>query len=166
MFLSRHGEVVGQKHKDKMDILEKGRRSENLDMRLNRLMLGEDLPLFLQEFAVEWQEGRMKKLGKEDSGNQSAKLDHKKEDKMNQESVKIEGVLKKNVKRLGKQEKRVHSRDLKEFVKKMIKVVKEQIKEDILEQMVADKVESWHMKNLSEFGKDDNKDEETPSFYK
>ena len=158
MFLSRHNGGVGQKHLDKMEILEKEKRSENLDMRLNRLMLGEDLPLFLQEFAVEWQEGRMKKLGKEEPGNQTAKQDHKKEDKMNQESVKIEGVLKKNVKRLGKQENRVHSRDLKEFVK-------EQIKEEILEQMVADKVESWHMKNLSEFGEEDE-DEETPSFYK
>ena len=116
MFLSRHGEVVGQKHKDKMDILEKGRRSENLDMRLNRLMLGEDLPLFLQEFAVEWQEGRRKKLGKAELGNLSAKQDHKKEDRMNQESVKIEGVLKKNVKRLGKHEKGVHNRDLKESI--------------------------------------------------
>ena len=166
MFLSRHGGDLGEKHKDKLDILENGKSKENLDMRLNRLMLGEDLPLFLQEFAVEWQEGRMKKLGKEDPGSYSAKQDHKKEGLMIQKSVKVEGVLKKNVKRLGKQEKRVHSRDLKEFVKKMIKVVKEQIREDILEQMVADKVESWHRKNLSELGEVDNEDEETPSIYK
>ena len=133
-----------------MDISEEGKRTENLDMRLNRLMLGEDLPLFLQEFAVEWQEGRMKKLGKEVPENQSA--DHKKEGLMKQVSVKDDGVLKKNLKRLGKEEKKVNSRDLKKFVMKMIKVVKEQIREDILEQMVADKVESWHMKNLSGFG--------------
>ena len=88
----------------------------------------------------------MKKLGE----NQSA--DHKKQGLMNQVSVKDDGVLKKNVKRLGKEEKKVNSRDLKKFVMKMIKVVKEQIREDILEQMVADKVESWHMKNLSGFG--------------
>ena len=31
------------------DLKEEGMRSENLDARLNRLMLGEDLPLFLQE---------------------------------------------------------------------------------------------------------------------
>jgi hypothetical protein len=47
MFLSRHGGDVGEKLTDKLDILENGKRTENLDMRLNRLMLGEDLPLFL-----------------------------------------------------------------------------------------------------------------------
>ena len=44
--------------------------------------------------------------------------------------------------------------------------MKEQIREDILEQMVADKVENWDMKNLSELGEMDNEDEETPSIYK
>ena len=44
--------------------------------------------------------------------------------------------------------------------------LKEQIREDILEQMVADKVENWDMKNLSELGEMDNEDEETPSIYK
>ena len=129
--------------KDAKEVQMEEKRKENLDMRLNRMMLGDDLPLFLQEFAVEWQEGKRKK-GKGESRDKSVTGELKEEE---DEEVSIERVglgLKKNLKRLiGVNDKSLNSRNLKELATKMFMIVKKQVKEDILDKIIADQVDSW-----------------------
>eukprot|EP00092_Neocalanus_flemingeri_P098424 GFUD01125502.1.p1 GENE.GFUD01125502.1~~GFUD01125502.1.p1 ORF type:complete len:197 (-),score=77.09 GFUD01125502.1:120-710(-) len=133
-----------------------GLKKENLDMRLNRLMQGDDLPLFLQEFVGEWHEERRKK-NKGDPEGSMLKRQLKEESRM-----KVQLVLKKNLKRLALNGvKGIMSCDLKDLARKMVKVVKEQVKEDILEQMVSNQVDSWylsHSENLGKAGQADTED--------
>eukprot|EP00092_Neocalanus_flemingeri_P035996 GFUD01039194.1.p1 GENE.GFUD01039194.1~~GFUD01039194.1.p1 ORF type:complete len:197 (-),score=80.51 GFUD01039194.1:152-742(-) len=133
-----------------------GLKKENLDMRLNRLMQGDDLPLFLQEFAGEWHEERRKKSKGEPEGNKLKK-------QLQEESrMKVQFGLKTNLKRLAVHSvKGIISCDLKDFARKMVKIVKEQVKKDILEQMVSDQVDSWylsHSENLGEVAQADTED--------
>eukprot|EP00092_Neocalanus_flemingeri_P086794 GFUD01109420.1.p1 GENE.GFUD01109420.1~~GFUD01109420.1.p1 ORF type:complete len:190 (-),score=66.16 GFUD01109420.1:125-694(-) len=133
-----------------------GLKKENLDMRLNRLKQGDDLPLLLQEFAGEWHEERRKK-NKGDPEGSMLKRQLKEESRM-----KVQLVLKKNLKRLALNGvKGIMSCDLKDLARKMVKVVKEQVKEDILEQMVSNQVDSWylsHSENLGKAGQADTED--------
>merc|ERR1712096_404646 len=116
---------------------------ENLDMRLNRMMLGDDLPLFLQEFAVEWQEEKRKK-GKGESRDKSVTGELKEEEEQEVSIVRVGLGLKKNLKRLdGVNDKGLNSRNLKELANKMFMIVKKQVKEDILDKIVTDQVDSW-----------------------
>eukprot|EP00092_Neocalanus_flemingeri_P028455 GFUD01030897.1.p1 GENE.GFUD01030897.1~~GFUD01030897.1.p1 ORF type:complete len:189 (-),score=67.41 GFUD01030897.1:142-708(-) len=132
-----------------------GLKKENLDMRLNRLMQGDDLPLFLQEFAGEWHEERRKKSKGEPEGNKLKK-------QLQEESrMKVQFGLKTHLKRLAVHSvKGIMSCDLKDFARKMVKIVKEQVKEDILEQMVSDQVDRYlsHSENLGEVVQPDIED--------
>ena len=100
-------------------------RSENLDDRLNRMMLQEDLPLFLQEFEEVWQDARLKKFG--------------------QSNTNENGILKKEVKRLKKCEFKINQLALKDLGRRIINRIKDQMKEDIMEHLVTEQVETWFL---------------------
>ena len=111
-------------------------RPENLDARLNRMMLQEDLPLFLQEFEEVWQDARIKKFGL--SGNKDERKDMEDVCRTNKPVER----LKKEVKRLGKSEFNMNTSALKDLGKKIIDRIKDQVKEDIMEHLVTEQVET------------------------
>ena len=134
------------------DLKEEGMRSENLDARLNRLMLGEDLPLFLQEFAEEWQEVRMRKFVKE-RGKEVVKKEFNKNKDKKVVSLNTAKALKKELKRLGKHDEGLNTSALEVLGKRMLNSVKKQLKEDILDHLVAEQLDNWfliHNENHSE----------------
>ena len=106
-------------------------RSENLDDRLNRMMLQEDLPLFLQEFEEEWQDARLK-FGQS----------NKNEKERRNESTER---LKKEVKRLKKCEFKIDKFALKDLGRRIINRIKDQIKENIMEHLLTEQVETWFL---------------------
>ena len=106
-------------------------RSENLDDRLNRMMLQEDLPLFLQEFEEEWQDARLK-FGQ---SNKNEK------ERRNESTEK----LKKEVKRLKKCEFKIDKFALKDLGRRIINRIKDQIKENIMEHLLTEQVETWFL---------------------
>ena len=109
-------------------------RSENLDDRLNRMMLQEDLPLFLQEFEEVWQDARLKKFGQSNT--------NEKEDEDVERRNEPTGILKKEVKRLKKCEFKINQLALKDLGRRIINRIKDQMKEDIMEHLVTEQVET------------------------
>ena len=63
-----------------------GEKKESLDTRLYRMMHGDDFPLFLQEFSVEWEAGKRKKGKEEPTVNSFTEL---KEEEVKEEFDKI-----------------------------------------------------------------------------
>merc|ERR1712098_199132 len=91
-------------------------RSENLDARLKRMMLQEDLPLFLQEFEEVWQDARIKKYGTQENPNGTEFVTGEEKVKL---SNPVAVVLRKDIKRLGKRHFDVNTNTLKRLGKKL-----------------------------------------------
>ena len=129
--------VESDDHKTKSESEPQDERSENLDARLNRMMLQEDLPLFLQEFEEVWQDARIKKFGL--SGSRDEREDMEDLERTNKPVERS----KKEVKRLRKCEYKINTIALKDLGMKIMDRIKDQVKEDILEHLVAEQVETW-----------------------
>ena len=145
-------------------------RRENLDTRLNKLMLGEDLPLFLQEFADEWQKQKIRrKTAEEDKSCSSNEICSRedsnfKEDSRSQEEVylrdKIEKItdnstssrnqpkcLKKYVKRLG--DINSFTIKIKDKVKKLVaNELRIKLRQDIMNHMIDIQLDKWYSQHV------------------
>ena len=145
-------------------------RRENLDTRLNKLMLGEDLPLFLQEFADEWQKQKIRrKTAEEDKSCSTNEICSRedsnfKEDSRSQEEVylrdKIEKItdnstssrnqpkcLKKCVKRLG--DINSFTIKIKDKVKKLVaNELRIKLRQDIINHMIDIQLDKWYSQHV------------------
>ena len=145
-------------------------RRENLDTRLNKLMLGEDLPLFLQEFADEWQKQKIRrKTAEEDKSCSTNEICSRedsnfKEDSRSQEEVylrdKIEKItdnstssrnqpkcLKKCVKRLG--DITSFTIKIKDKVKKLVaNELRIKLRQDIMNHMIDIQLDKWYSQHV------------------
>merc|ERR1712002_1268148 len=140
------GVVEGQmKIKSESEFQEE--RLENLDDRLNRMMLQEDLPLFLQEFEEVWQDARIKKFGSQE--NSIGTEFNTGEEKVSL-STPVAVVVRKDLKRLRKRNFDMNTSTLKKIRNTITDKVKGQVKEDIMELLLTEKIEAWFQSHENE----------------
>jgi len=138
---------------------------ENLDARLNKLMLGEDLPLFLHEFADEWQKEKIRRKKTEEFKTCSTneinpeKLNQLLEegackdgmDMVSDDSYTSQGTRTESLK---KYLKRLHGRhSVKDKISDKVKEIvadelRNKLRQDIMNQMIDKQLDIWYSKHV------------------